>query len=145
MPLVSIDYPLGSCFMMQRSLLCWRLGSLAAKYKLHAVFFFCQIIMIAFYPRHLDTSREGALKWVLIVFQYCTMGSCFTMQRFLLCRQLGSLAGKYELHAAFTLQVMMIFLEWWERIVSQYCPLWTALHNSIFLERPGSNCFTSSL
>ena len=91
--------------------------------------------MIAFYPRHLDTSREGALKWVLIVFQYCTMGSCFKMQRSLLCRQLGSLAGKYEHHIAFNCQVMMIAFHprqldnigegmlKWAPIVSQECPL----------------------
>ena len=67
-----------------------------------------QIMMIAFHPRHLDISGGGALKWVPIVSQDCTMGSCFKMQRSLLCRQLGSLAGKYEHHTAFTRQVMMI-------------------------------------
>ena len=65
-------------------------------------------MMIAFHPRHLDISGGGALKWVPIVSQDCTMASCFKMQRPLLCRQLGSLAGKYEHHTAFTRQVMMI-------------------------------------
>ena len=62
-------------------------------------------MMIVFHSRHLDISGGGALKWVPIVSQDCTMGSCFKMQISLLCRQLGSFAEKYEHHTAFTRQV----------------------------------------
>ena len=92
-------------------------------------------MIIAFYPRQEDITRGGALKWVPIVSQDCTMGSCFKMQRSLLCRQLGSLAGKYGHHIAFNCQVMILAFHprqldnigegmlKWAPIVSQECPL----------------------